>query len=381
MSVPGFQSMLWPILKVLEDGHSRVLSTVSVAIAERLRLSESECAEKVSDSTDSIIEFRLNWAMKHLAAAGLVECPAIEMSRITPAGLQAVSTIPERHDRQWLRNLVRDQADQEFKSRCVNTPSALVRVEVASNALDRVEAFLLDRIGQAVDGVDLDIATDTADYRTIVRQLRVERGFRILTGASPDEESGVRLKSDQYMLTSDKVDSDLARRWHVANRIRKGAGGAKAKILQFLKENVGHVVTTEELAYVSGDKSEFGRRARELRTEEGYAVATRFTGRPDLNAGEYILLSLERVAEAHDRHIPSDVQREVYERDHSTCQQCGWNMSKWTTADARILEIHHLTTHAARGSNSAENLLVLCSYCHDEVHAGRIDLPKNVRRS
>ena len=152
------------------------------------------------------------------------------------------------------------------------------------------------------------------------------------------------------------------------------------KILQFLKENMGQVVTTEELAYVSGDKREFGRRTRELRTEEGYAVATRFTGRPDLNAGEYILLSLERIAEAHDRHIPSDVQREVYDRDNSICQQCGWNIAKWTAADARILELHHLKTHASRGENNADNLIVLCSYCHDEVHAGRIKLPNTIRK-
>jgi HNH endonuclease len=280
-----------------------------------------------------------------------------------------------------LRQKVLQLVELHYESRCLGVSVVVADGLSPTAAMDRIQGYLQRYVGEVIDGAELDVVSGISEYARRVRELRVERGFRILTGASPDEESGVRLKSDQYMLTSHKVDSDLARRWHVANRIQKGAGGAKAKILQFLKENVGHVVTTEELAYVSGDKSEFGRRTRELRTEEGYAVATRFTGRPDLNAGEYVLLSLERVAEAHDLHIPSDVQREVYERDNSTCQQCGWNMSKWTTADARILELHHLTTHAARGSNSVENLLVLCSYCHDEVHAGRIDLPMNVRRN
>ena len=278
-----------------------------------------------------------------------------------------------------LRQKVLQLVELNYESRCLGVSVVVADGLSPTAAMDRIQGYLQRYVGEVIDGAELDVVSGISEYARRVRELRIERGFRILTGASPDEESGVRLKSDQYMLTSNTVDSDLARRWHVANRIRKGAGGAKAKILQFLKENVGHVVTTEELAYVSGDKSEFGRRTRELRTEEGYAVATRFTGRPDLNAGEYVLLSLERVAEVHDRHIPSEVQREVYERDNSTCQQCGWNMVKWTTADARILELHHLTTHATRGSNSADNLLVLCSYCHDEVHAGRIILPAKLR--
>ena len=94
-------------------------------------------------------------------------------------------------------------------------------------------------------------------------------------------------------------------------------GGSKWRLLAFLQENVGRVVTTEELAYVSRERSEFGRRVRELRTEDGWAVATRFTGRPDLHSGEYVLESIERVAEPHDRRIPHDVQKEVYTRDEN----------------------------------------------------------------
>lgn len=279
-----------------------------------------------------------------------------------------------------LRQKVLRLVELQFESRCLGVSVVAAEGLSPSAARDRILGYLQRHVGAVIDGAELDVVSGISEYARRVRELRVECGFRILTGASPDEESGVQLKPDQYLLTSDKVDTDLARRWHVANRIRKGVGGSKTKILQFLKENVGKVVTTEELAYVSGDKSEFGRRTRELRTEEGYAVATRFTGRPDLNAGEYVLLTLERVAEPHDRHISSDVQREVYERDNNSCQQCGWNIAKWTTADPRILELHHLTAHVARGSNSADNLLVLCSYCHDEVHAGRIILPAKLPR-
>src|SRR5207237_355419 len=83
----------------------------------------------------------------------------------------------------------------------------------------------------------------------------------------------------------------------------------------------------------------FGRRARELRTEDGWGIATRFTGRPDLHSGEYVLESIERVAEPHDRRIPHDIQKEVYARDDNKCQLCGWNRDRWTAADPRILDL------------------------------------------
>lgn len=283
-------------------------------------------------------------------------------------------------DGMTLRQKVLRLVELQFQSRCLGVTIVTAEGLNPLVAMDRILGYLQRHVGEVIDAAELDVVSGISEYGRRVRELRVERGFRILTGASPDKETGVELKPDQYLLATAATDPDMARRWHVANRIRRGKAGAKVKILQFLKENVGLVVTTEELAYVSGDKREFGRRTRELRTEEGYAVATRFTGRPDLNSGEYVLLSLERIAEPHDRHIPTEIQRTVYERDDNCCQQCGWSMSHWTVTDPRILELHHLTTHAARGTHQPENLLVLCSYCHDEVHAGRINLPVAILR-
>jgi len=140
---------------------------------------------------------------------------------------------------------------------------------------------------------------------------------------------------------------------------------------------VGQVVTNEELVYVAKAK-EFGRRVRELRTEGGYAIATHFTGRPDLRMGEYVLESADRIAEPHDRKIPFEVQREVYDRASNTCELCGWNRKRWSRADPRILELHHVEEHVDGGRNVPENLVVLCSKCHDDLHAGRTQLPRGI---
>jgi len=245
----------------------------------------------------------------------------------------------------------------------------------AGDARERIRLYFVQHVSTVLDAKELEVVSGISEYGRRIRELRVQDGYRILSGASNDPESGLELKPTQYILIRPDPDMLAARRWHIANRIRREKqGGAKERILKYLKENVGQVVTSEELSYVAGSAKEFGRRTRELRTEEGFQIATRFTGRPDLKSGEYVLESVERVAEPHDRHIPKEVQEEVYERDQNTCRSCGWNREKWTKQDPRFLELHHLKEHVNRGENIAENLFVLCNVCHDKVHASRLDL-------
>jgi hypothetical protein len=238
---------------------------------------------------------------------------------------------------------------------------------------------MIEYVGLTIDGIELEVVSGISDYPRRIRELRVEHGYQIASGVSPDPDAGVELRPDQYMLVSADPDVDAARRWHVANRIRRRNIGSQKRLLEFLLENVGQVVTTEELGYVAKDTSEFPRRVRELRTEDGYLIATKFTGRPDLRIGQYVLQSADRIADPHDRHIPDAVQKGVYGRDSNTCRLCGWTRERWTSADPRILELHHLEHHATRGSNDEKNLIVICSRCHDDVHAGRReDEMKNV---
>jgi hypothetical protein len=242
-------------------------------------------------------------------------------------------------------------------------------------ARERIRLYLIENEGIVISARELEVVSGISEYGRRVRELRVQDGYKILTGCSNDSEVGVTLKTSEYLLVDVRPDVAAARRWHIANRIRREAeGGSKGRLLRYFLENVGQVLTTEELAYVAKAR-EFGRRVRELRTEEGYAIATQFTGRPDLKMAEYILESTDRIAEPHDRKIPFDVQKEVYGRAINTCELCGWDHKKWKRSDPRILELHHISEHAEGGQNIAENLLALCSRCHDDVHAGRRKLP------
>jgi len=175
------------------------------------------------------------------------------------------------------------------------------------------------------------------------------------------------MQADDYIMFDTTQDREAAHRWNIAKSIRNSSGGAKSHIIKFLKENIGKPVTGEELRYVAKDATEWARRTRQLRTEDGWQIQTHWNGRPDLSPGVYVL-ETDRQLPAHDRIIDDSVRRSVLCRDKHTCQECGWSQDRWNQDNPRHLELHHVKQHIDGGSNEENNLLTLCNICHDRKH-------------
>lgn len=256
---------------------------------------------------------------------------------------------------------------------------ALIPPECASAARDRILYYFRQYPLTVISGDELLVVSGIQEYARRLRELRVQFGWSIASGITikemrafeeETELEGLKdLRPDEYVLLHEEQDREAALRWNVANTIRKQRGSVRDKILSFLRMNVGQGITGEELRYVAGDKTEWARRVRELRTEYGWPVATKSTGRPDLRVGVYVLQA-DRQSPEHDRHIPDDVRREVLRRDQYKCKakNCGWSHDEWNPSDPRHLELHHKMPHARGGENTIENLQTLCTVCHDKVH-------------
>ena len=254
---------------------------------------------------------------------------------------------------------------------------ALIPSEYASAARDRILYYFRKYPRTIINGDELLVVSGIQEYARRVRELRIQFGWAIASGVTikemreeeaeevPDELK--TMKPSDYVLLDTEEDREAAHRWNVANTVRKQGGSVRDKILEFLRANVGRGVTGEELRYVAGDKTEWARRVRELRTEFGWPVATKSTGRPDLAVGVYVLQA-DRQSFEHDRHIPDDVRREVLRRDRYKCKQCDWSHNEWNPSDPRHLELHHTEHHVNGGQNVKENLKTLCTVCHDKVH-------------
>lgn len=164
--------------------------------------------------------------------------------------------------------------------------------------------------------------------------------------------------------------------------------GSKALILDFLLSNVGKTVTSVELQQASGGASEWARRLRELRDEEGYEILSH-KDRRDLKPGQYILASTKR-RPAFRREISKETRAFVLERNGYTCQMCGMAAGDPDPYHANRtirLALGHIKDKSKGGDDSPTNLRAVCSNCNEGLQnisppkPDRIHLLSLIRRA
>lgn len=225
-----------------------------------------------------------------------------------------------------------------------------------TSARARILEYLRLHVGRPVEGEELDVVGGISEYPRRIRELRVEYGWPITNHGTT------------YTLERDEptgADADL---WRKMNDIRRSGASARDRMLALFKAFPDRIITTDELRYVAENKDM--RRVRELRTELGWRIATRYTGRPDLGQGEYVLVDVVQMEE-HDRQIPDEIVVQVLRRDGTACRKagCGWTPRNRVAGDPRqYIEVHHIHWHSSGGSNHAANLVTLCNVHHDAVH-------------
>lgn len=268
---------------------------------------------------------------------------------------------------------------------------SLFPADTKSSARDRILAYFREYLGKVIAGDELMIVAGISEYARRIRELRVQFGWKIVSGmtirqiADDQDEAELgstdvpKMRPSDYLLIEAEPDRDAAHRWNLANSIRKQEISVQDKLLKFFRENIGKHVSGEELAYLAGNKMEWARRVRELRTEHGWPVVTRQTGNPRLPVGIYVM-ERDRQAPPHDRKITDFVRVAVLKRDDRRCQHClgdgsicGWHPDDRDSDDHRFLELHHIKAHAEGGANVVENLITVCNVCHDEIHRDRGD--------
>jgi hypothetical protein len=255
---------------------------------------------------------------------------------------------------------------------------SLIPTAEARSARDRILHYLLKYQGVIISGDELLVVSGIQEYARRIRELRVQFGWSIASGltvAQMAEENefpfapidAAAMGPSEYILLSDEQDRDAAHRWNLANEIRRENISVRDRLLKYFRNNIGQKITGEELKYLARDKSEWARRVRELRTEYGWPIVTKNTGRPDLEVGVY-LLEADRQSPEHDRRLSDPVKRNILRRDGYKCTACAWSHDEWNRSDPRHLELHHQKTHEKGGDNTENNLVSLCTVCHDDIH-------------
>ena len=145
-----------------------------------------------------------------------------------------------------------------------------------------------------------------------------------------------------------------------------GKIGARARLREHFLANIGRVMNSDELREVAGGITEWARRVRELRTEEGYQIQTH-NDRSDLKPGQY-LLEDPKPQPAFERAISKETRAFVLDRNGFTCQMCGAVAGEphpYDPARKARLHIGHIIDKSQGGTDDASNLRALCSVCNE----------------
>ena len=153
--------------------------------------------------------------------------------------------------------------------------------------------------------------------------------------------------------------------------------GARSKLRIFFLRHIGEIIDSDTLRDVAGS-SEWARRVRELRNEEGYHILTH-NDRSDLKPGQYILDD-PNPQPAFARGISKETRSFVLDRNGFTCQMCGAVAGEPHPYDpSRNVRLHigHIVDKSMGGTDDPSNLRALCSVCNEGAANLTLDRPSH----
>jgi hypothetical protein len=142
--------------------------------------------------------------------------------------------------------------------------------------------------------------------------------------------------------------------------------GSKQRILAFLLSNIGRVLSSDEMREASGNVSEWARRLRELRDEEGYDIVSHKDDGA-LRPGQYMMKSDKR-RPVFARGISKETRAWVLERNGYTCQMCGLaagDPDPFGSSRTVRLVMGHIVDKSLGGEDVPDNLRAVCTNCNE----------------
>lgn len=158
------------------------------------------------------------------------------------------------------------------------------------------------------------------------------------------------------------------------------ASGSRAKLRAHFLANIGRVMDSNELREVAGGITEWARRVRELRTEEGFQILTH-NDLSELHPGQYRLDS-PKPEPAFAREISKEVRAFVLDRNGFTCQMCGATAGEphpYEPTRKTRLHLGHIIDKSMGGKDEASNLRAICSVCNEGASNITSDRPTFVK--
>ncbi len=217
MSIPDYQSLMLPVLRILEDRREHAVSEVRQQIANQLGLTEQEMTERLASGTTTLFMNRIGWAVQYLKSAGAIRAVRRGVYEITDRGCSLLKGQPSEITVKTLRQF------PEFIDFIVKSSEADQRVTTQQNHVKATPEESLEASFKALRDALVHELLDTikngapAAFERIVVDLLLAMGY----GGSVEDAGRVVGKSGDGgidgIIKQDKLGLDAiyvqAKRW------------------------------------------------------------------------------------------------------------------------------------------------------------------------
>jgi|SRR5690554_283906 len=158
--IPDFQSIMLPMLKLLENGEAMTLNEVMKHLADYFKLGKEELKIKVPSGQMGLFRNRVGWTRSYLKKAGLLSYPERGIYQITPYGSAFLKTNPKdlriKHLKEmpayieWTKTFSQDQnnnteetvspdIEKQTPEEILATTVAQIKKQLATELLDKLK--------------------------------------------------------------------------------------------------------------------------------------------------------------------------------------------------------------------------------------------------
>ncbi len=221
MAIPDYQTLMLPVLRILQDRHPRHVRELTDALANEFNLTDHERGQLTPGGGSLLFHGRVGWAKTYLSQAGLLDQVSRGVHRISESGLRVLGTDLARIDNDFLMQF---DGFQNFRARS-GTRSVRDTHATEADADDR-QTDPTERLNTAYGEIRTALAIDLLDqvkhaspgfFENLVVDLLVAMGYG---GSRQDAGQAVGGSGDDGIdgiIKEDRLGLDVvyiqAKRW------------------------------------------------------------------------------------------------------------------------------------------------------------------------
>ncbi len=218
MTVPDYQSLMLPLLKVLRDGEEHSLHQVIETLADQFELNDDERRELLPSGRQAKLDNRVAWARTYMKKAGLLESTGRGKFRINDRGLAVLRENPPEINVKFLEQFPEFLEFRDGASKDVNTDTENDTADKTKTPEEVLETSYQNlRKDLAQDLLDRIMGCSPEFFERLVVDLLVAMGYG---GSRKDAGEAVGRSGDggiDGIIKEDKLGLDAvyiqAKRW------------------------------------------------------------------------------------------------------------------------------------------------------------------------